>query len=152
MKAIIPVKAQWLHFALRLMLGAVFTYAGLLKMLDIQAFADSIASFRLLPPTAVSALAITLPPFEIITGLLLIARRHVFLAALAILCMGVVFSLALAWALARGLEVDCGCFGAGKLTRAQTWWALARDVILIAATLYWSVCESGQLTHSQDSP
>jgi putative oxidoreductase len=120
----------WVLAGLRWLVGGVFLYAGALKMGNPQAFADSIATFRLLPPLLISSLALGLPVFEMTCGLLLILGWGRRPAALGILLLAGVFAVALGQALVRGLEVDCGCFGGGAPSAAKTWWALGRDFVL----------------------
>jgi putative oxidoreductase len=117
--------------------GGVFVYAGALKVADPLAFADSVASFQVLPAALISPVALVLPVWEILLGLALIAgvRRRVCAAVVGFFCA--VFALALAQALARGLRVDCGCFGAGAPSAAKTVWALVRDLVL--AFLAWRI-------------
>mgnify|MGYP001562291065 FL=1 len=54
-----------------LILGGVFLYAGAVKMSDPLAFADSIASFKILPIILINPLALSLPPLEIFIGAML---------------------------------------------------------------------------------
>jgi len=61
-----------MQFALRAVLGGVLIYAGVLKMLDPLAFADSIYGFQIVPRELISLVALSLPPFEILLGLALI--------------------------------------------------------------------------------
>ncbi len=116
-------------------LGAVFVYAGALKVAAPLAFADSIGSFQMLPVELVSPVALVLPVWEILLGLALIAgiRRQVCALVIGVLC--VIFALSLAQALVRGLQVDCGCFGAGTPSTPKTVGALVRDVGL--GTVAW---------------
>jgi putative oxidoreductase len=126
---------KWLVLALRLGLGAAFIYAGVIKLRDPSEFAINVASFSILPNLLISPMALALPPFEIITGALLIigiARRP---AALGIALLSAVFLIAIAAALARGLTIDCGCFGTGTPSRASMWLDFGRDVLLLAAAL-----------------
>ena len=57
---------------LQFLLGAVFVYAGAVKLRDPLAFADSIATFKILPAFLVNPLALILPPLEVLTGVMLI--------------------------------------------------------------------------------
>ena len=126
---------KWLVVLLRMGLGAAFVYAGVIKIQDPSEFAINVASFGILPNALISPMALTLPPFEIITGGLLIigvARRP---AALGIAFLSAVFLVAIAAALARGLTIDCGCFGSGTPSRARMWLDLGRDGVLLAAAL-----------------
>lgn len=123
----------WLLLALRWIVGAVFLYAGAVKVGHPQDFADSIASFELLPDALVNGFALCLPPFEILTALLLWTGWQLRASTLAVLGMTGIFAAALLLALARGLHVDCGCLGAGKPSVLKTWLSLGRDVCLFAA-------------------
>jgi uncharacterized membrane protein YphA (DoxX/SURF4 family) len=121
---------RWLLLALRIGIGVMFIYAGTVKMFGPQLFADSIASFKLLPNAFISLLALGLPPFEIAAGALLLAGSRKRMAGLAILLLCSIFILALGQAAARGLEVDCGCFGSGPPSLLKTWLAFSRDIFL----------------------
>ncbi len=105
--------ARWLELAMRLVLGAVFIYAGCVKIGDPQALADSIASFQILPRALIVPLALGLSPFEIASGVLVVVGWPRRIGALAVLIVTSVFCVALGSALARGIIVDCGCFGVG---------------------------------------
>jgi putative oxidoreductase len=121
--------------ALRIVLGAVFMYAGAMKIGDPVHLADSIAAFDILPRTMVSPLALGLPPFEIAAGLLLLIGWQRRVAALALVIAMAIFSAALLSAILRGLTLDCGCFGAGSAPSVlKMWLDLGRDVVLLAAS------------------
>ncbi len=96
---------RWFQLGLRLLLGGVFIYAGTLKILSPQPFADSIATYRLLPGPLIDLLALGLPAFEVAVGSLLVVGLYVRAAALGVLLMTGVFALALASVLARGLRL-----------------------------------------------
>lgn len=129
-------------WTLRLLIGGIFIYAGVIKFQDPQAFADSIASFQILPKLSINLFALSLPPFEVIAGTLLIFGRWQRAGAFSILVLTVVFTMALSQALVRGLKVDCGCFGGGEPVAWKTWASLGRDILLIAGTwvIYRRAC------------
>lgn len=134
----------WLRRLASWGLGGVFFYAGATKVADPQAFADSIASFRILHVLFITPVALALPMLEIFLGLFLIAgvRRRVCAAMVGLLCL--IFAVALAQAWWRGLAVDCGCFGTGEPSEAKTGLALARDVGLgVVACWLWRREHSG---------
>lgn len=138
--------ADWIRWTLRLLLSGVFAYAGALKMRDASAFAESIASFRLLPDILVTPVALTLPPLEITAAMLALgADRWRRAGAFCLLVLLLIFTAVLSTALARGLQVDCGCFGPDRLDflnpMRNLWLALGRDVALavVAWFLYVSV-------------
>lgn len=123
---------------LRVVIGGIFIYAGISKIQDSQAFADSIATFELLSPALIDLFALGLPVLEIMLGLLLIIGWWRRSAILGILLLATLFTIALAQGLARGLHIDCGCFGGGAPSAVKTSISLGRDVllILVAAWMY----------------
>ena len=123
---------------LRLALSGVFIYAGALKLRDPHSFSESVASFRLLPPMLVNPVALTLPMLELFAAVMALgAGRWRRLGAFSLLALLVVFLLALATALARGINVDCGCFGADNFDvlapSKNLWGAIGRDLALGAS-------------------
>ena len=130
-------------WTLRLGLSGVFIYAGALKVLDTRSFAESVASFQLLPAPLIDPVALTLPMLEILAGVAALGGgRWRRVGAFGLLAMLAAFVLALTTARVRGLNVDCGCFGASALDAlAPTknhWPAILRDVVLgaVAWVLY----------------
>jgi len=126
---------RFIDIAIRLVVGAVFIYAGALKIGDPLQFGDRIASFQMLPNAFVNSLALGLPVFEISTGLLLIVGWLRRPAALGIMIICGIFLLAIITALARGLTIDCGCFGTGKPSRLRMWLDLGRDSALFLGVM-----------------
>lgn len=124
---------RWVRIVLRMILGGVFLYAGILKMQSPQTFADRIAGFQLLPDAGINLLALSLPVFEIAVGAMLIIGFQIEMAAFSVLILCTVFAVALISALARGLKIDCGCFGSGTPSTLKTWFSLGRDILLAGA-------------------
>jgi len=124
---------RWIIVLLRLVVGGVFIYAGITKIANPQAFADSVATFKVLPDGLINLLALALPPFEILVGAMLVIGYELRVASFASIFLTVVFAFALGQALLRGLEVDCGCFGSGKPSVWKTWISLGRDLLLLTA-------------------
>jgi len=121
---------RWFLLVLRVVLGAVFVTAGVLKMGHPLEFADSIATFQLLPPQLINLVALALPPFEIIVGGLLIFGVLQRQAAFSLLVLTGVFMLFLFQAAIRGLVVDCGCFGSGEPSAWSAWISMGRNLLL----------------------
>ena len=97
----------------RLGLAAVFLVSGVLKAIDPDATYVAVRAYDLLPKLGVALVAGALPWLEIVIGLLLligIATRAVAVAS-AVLLLGFMVGVTQAWA--RGLSIDCGCFGGG---------------------------------------
>ena len=128
----------WTLLGVRLLLSGVFIYAGAVKMISPYPFADSVASFKLLPGPMINLLALGLPAFELTMGSFLLFGPFKRVATLGALVLTGGFALALASALLRGLPVDCGCFGSGSSAAHQGWVPLGRDLLLVgmAVLLY----------------
>ena len=103
----------WLATAARLLLGGVFVVAGALKVPDPAAAVRAVRAYRLLPESLVAPVAFGLPVVEIAVGLALIAGVFVRTAAITAAVLLVVFIVGVGSAWARGLQIDCGCFGGG---------------------------------------
>ncbi len=121
--------------AVRIGLGLVFVYAGILKILDPVAFAGSVAAYKILPYELNYLVAAILPCVETVCGLLLIIGYRVRAAACIIIAMNLVFMAALASTIARGLDIDCGCFRQGG-EKTPAWMAIARDMVFLAAAVF----------------
>ena len=128
-----------MEMAGRMVLAAVFIYAGVAKALDPAAFADSIDGYRLLPDPVGAALALYLPWLEIAGGLAVLWPRARLgaLSLLFLLCL--VFGIAIASAWVRDLNIGCGCFGGGAIGAAALRGSLLRSIALalLAGALLW---------------
>ena len=119
--------------ALRVLLGAVFIYAAYTKLRQPWlVFALSIDSYRLLPEWAVLTIARTLPWCELGLGLLLLSGLCLRYAAPAAASLLTVFFGVMIASYARGLGIDCGCFGVGEALSVTT---LIRDGLLLAIAI-----------------
>ena len=122
----------------RLALGFIFIFASIDKILNPAAFSEVISNYQLLPDQAINFMAIVLPWLELILGALLVAGLWLpGVVALATLLL-VVFFLALLISLARGLDIQCGCFSTGAEGKPQMLWTLARDALFLSVSFYLS--------------
>jgi putative oxidoreductase len=126
---------RWLIIVVRVVVGVVFIYAGALKIREPLQFADNISSFSILPGFFIVPLALWLPAFEILTGALVAIGLFRQAAALGLVIISAVFLAAISSALARGLTIDCGCFGTSMPSRQRMWLDLGRDVLLLSGAL-----------------
>jgi len=91
--------------------GGIFIYAGVIKMLDPVQFANDIDNYKTLPWFFSVRLAFYLPWLEIFCGLAVIFR-FLYRGGLSILmALIALFIAATIAARARGLDITCGCFG-----------------------------------------
>ena len=132
----------------RLVLGGVFLLAGGSKALDPGSLAASIRSYGLnLPEWFVSLSAYSLPYLEILLGLYLLAGLFTKPSDWATNALMMLFIVALAQGAARGLEIDCGCFGAVAGNEVGSLWLDAlRDVGLLALGLHIALAPIGRFS------
>lgn len=117
---------------LRVALGAVFIVASLDKLQNPEAFATNIANYHILPYTVLNGIAIWLPWLEVITGIFLVLGIWTRACAMMVCGLLVVFSIAIAQALARGLDISCGCFATNPDSERMSLWTLIWDLLWLS--------------------
>ncbi len=126
----------WLALPMRLYLGVVFVLACLHKIAHPGLFALDIATYDLLPLALINPMAIVLPYLELAAGAMLIVGLRTRAAALLISGMMLMFTIALSIALAKGLDMSCGCFASQSAEDAISGLTLLRDLAWLALGLY----------------
>jgi len=140
-----------LYALLKIILSAVFIYAGLVKLLDPRAFAHSIDQYGLLPEALLPAVAFGLPALELLAGTGLLLEIRGSLTTITILLL--MFLTILGYALWLELDIDCGCFTGEELSaRDGVKIAFWRDLALLAAAafLFWRRRVRRRGTRSRD--
>ena len=103
----------WLGLLARLVTGGVWVVAGAIKLPDPAASVDAVRAYQLLPEAVVPTVGQLLPVVEVVVGLTLVAGLLTRGAAVVSAVLFVAFIVGIASAWARGLTIDCGCFGGG---------------------------------------
>ena len=103
----------------RLGLAAVWLVSGGLKALDPDQTYVAVRAYDVLPTAGVEIVAAVLPWLEIAFGLLLLVGLGVRAVAAMSAALLLVFMAGVAQAWARGLSIDCGCFGGGGAVAAE---------------------------------
>jgi uncharacterized membrane protein YphA (DoxX/SURF4 family) len=107
-------KAQpWIGSLARLGLGGILLYAGYLKAFTPEKSMMAVRAYELLPIWLANIFGLVLPWLEIGAGILLIIGVGIRYAAIFGSALMIAFIIAIAQAWARGLSIDCGCFGDG---------------------------------------
>ena len=117
----------------RLVVGAVFIYAGAVKVVEPLDFAENIANYQLVGQSLSFLTALVLPWLEVLCGLALALGIRRRAAALLVSLMLGFFILLTLVTIVRGLNVDCGCFGA--LSRTAGWPLVLEDAVMLYMTL-----------------
>lgn len=129
----------------RLVPAGLLLWAGVAKALDRQESILAVDAYDVLPDAFVRPVATILPWVEIGVAVLLVLGLFVRFAGAATAVLAAVFIAGMAQAKARGLQIDCGCFGGGGAGEGVTWWDIARDVPILLAGIYLMVRPRGPL-------
>ncbi len=142
------IKVQpWLTLLFRIVLGGALLVAGGLKVGNPQKSAMSVRAYELLPIEIANFFGYVLPWFEIGVGALLILGVAVKISAFLGGATMLIFILAISQAWARGLSIDCGCFGGGgAIDPSQTKYLeeILRDIGLMLMAIYLYRFPSGR--------
>lgn len=124
----------------RLVLAIVFLTAAVSKIVAPQAFAANIAAYQMIPTGLVQPMALGLPWLELVIAVYLLIGLFLRWTAAVTGALLVVFLIAMGSAMARGLSLDCGCFGSvvgTALLRDQVGWSsVLRDLVLLALAVH----------------
>ena len=139
MKEKFVVLQPWIGLVARLILGGVLFLAGFLKVDEPDKSQMAVRAYEMLPISIANLLGLVLPFVEVAIGALLILGSLTrFMAALGGFTM-VIFIIAIAQAWARGLNIDCGCFGGGgTVAPGETKYLqeILRDLGLVFLAIY----------------
>ena len=133
-----PIPSPVYHIS-RILLGFIFVMASLDKLAMPWMFGRAVVAYELLTGPLgylVSPVVIILPALELVAGILLIINRLVRPGALITLALNIFFIVIIFSAIARGMEVECGC-GLDKgpvaiLAGTQAdWGAIVRDLVFV---------------------
>ncbi|HYG93812.1 MAG TPA: MauE/DoxX family redox-associated membrane protein [Nocardioides sp.] len=129
----------WAGLLARLVTGGVWIVAGALKVTDPTASIEAVKAYELMPYSVAEVVGLALPALELVVGLALVVGALTRGAAVVSALLFVAFIVGIASVWARGIEIDCGCFGGGGAEEgaASSYpWEIARDAALLAASVY----------------
>jgi uncharacterized membrane protein YphA (DoxX/SURF4 family) len=130
---------KWFGLLARLVLGGVLFAAGWLKIFTPAKSQMAVRAYEILPISIANFFGIALPWFELGLGILLVLGIAIRLSAMLGGALMLLFIAAISQAWARGLSIDCGCFGGGgTVAPGQTKYLseILRDTGLALLALY----------------
>jgi uncharacterized membrane protein YphA (DoxX/SURF4 family) len=130
---------EWLALVARLVTGGVWVAAGAIKLPDPYESVRAVRAYDLLPESVVPTIGHLLPVLEVVIGFALILGLLTRGAAVVSAVLFVLFIVGIASVWARGIEIECGCFGGGgaKAGASSAYpWEIARDVGLFALSAW----------------
>lgn len=150
-----PQWRLWLATVLRLVLAGVLAVAGALKLPDPAESVRAVRAYQLLPESVVPAVGYGLPVLELVVAVLLLLGLLTRYAAGTAALLMAAFIFGIGSAAARGLQIDCGCFGGGgAVTTTHYTSELVRDAALLiaAVVLAWWPASRFALDHHSHEP
>jgi len=115
-------------------LGVIFLLSAIPKLRRPKGFVLTVMEYRVLPPLPSRIYGWSLPPLELLLALLLLSGTDVRLTALVLSLLLLSFILAVSVNIARGRDLNCGCFGTKK-QRKIGWTLLLEDLALLGGAL-----------------
>jgi len=132
--------ARVLRLLCRVGLAGLFLWAALPKLAEPGRFMEDLANYRVLPEALLAPVAVGLPMLELLCALALLAGPYVAGSAALTSALLFGFAAAMAQARARGIDLECGCFGAES--RAQVSWDLVLRNVVYALGALWVAVSS----------
>lgn len=118
-------------WAARLVLAGVLLAAAFPKLADPAAFAARLPNYRVFPDVLANILAATAPVYELLAAAALLSGRLYRGGVWLTLALMAVFTALIGSALVRGIDLDCGCFGAAVQAEPVGLLDLARNIVLL---------------------
>jgi len=135
--------SPFLSLLFRWLLGAIFVYAGLVKIADPLGFALALYNYHILPAWMINPLAICLPWVEVIIGAGLLAGIMIPGGAFVVSGMLAIFAVVTGISLIRGLDIACGCFSTSAGAEPITWLYVVRDLLLLGMGVHVLLFDQG---------
>ena len=104
-------KIAWAGTLIRVFLGVILGWAGVVKIRNPEAFIKIVKAYNLLPEELVVLWGIFLPWIELVTGLFLFFGLWHRSAVLSSAGLFLTFAAAVGINILRGADIACGCFG-----------------------------------------
>lgn len=139
---------DWFGLVARLVTGGVWIVAGAIKLPHPADSVRAVRAYDLLPEAIVPTVGHLLPVLEVVIGLCLVLGLFVRGTSVVSALLFVAFIIGISSAWARGLSIDCGCFGGGgEIPDAAAKYPaeIARDVGLLALSVFLVVVRRTRL-------
>ena len=94
----------------RFILGIVFIYASIDKIIDPSQFSSAIDNYHISPYYLNNIAALIIPWLELVIGIFLILGIFLNGSSFIAMILLIFFIFIISQALARGINIDCGCF------------------------------------------
>jgi len=111
---------SYINLIFRIILGAIFLIAATSKIADPSGFAGEIANYKITPQFLNNILAVALPWIELVCAIFIITGVRLKASSAILGILLIIFNVAILIALAKGLNINCGCHT--KIMAEQVGW------------------------------
>lgn len=149
------LRNEWLSLIARLVVGVVYVYASIDKIIHPEAFAKIVSNYHILPGSLINIFALFLPWVEMFCGIALIIGARVLGASTILAGLTAVFIVAVGINVLRGVNIACGCFSTSSKARTLGLTLLIQDAVLLLLALHVLVRGPGRWaleSHCPPSP
>ncbi|MGI9157611.1 MAG: MauE/DoxX family redox-associated membrane protein [Marmoricola sp.] len=130
---------RWVGVLARLVVGVVWIVAGLIKLPRPESSVTAVRAYQLLPISTTNVVGHILPMLEVVVGACLVLGVLTRLVGAVSAVMQLAFVIGISSVWARGISINCGCFGNGGANPDAIGsypWEIARDVGLLLLSLW----------------
>jgi putative oxidoreductase len=128
---------RYLWRAIAIIIGGLFIYAGVVKVIDPAEFARDIDNYKMVPWQVSVWMGLYLPWLEILCGLALIVRVFYRGSVFVLTALMALFIVITIIAKVRGLDISCGCFGHASKYLSFAWHLVLDFLLLGGLVLLW---------------
>jgi uncharacterized membrane protein YphA (DoxX/SURF4 family) len=138
------ISSPWPYRLLRTGIALLFLWAGAVKLGHPKVFSRAIADYGILPDVFIVPVAIGIPVLEVLAGIsLLFDIAFGFQLTFGLLTL---FMSVLAYAILKGMDIDCGCFSADEIkSQNNLKFTFLRDLALTGTVLLLLYCRRGRI-------
>lgn len=135
---------------LRISIAVLFIFSGIEKIINPAAFAEAISKYRLLPDLLINLAALTLPWIELVAGILIFFDCCTKECSFIITVLMFAFTVAVVIAFARGLNIECGCFGTLNSSKVSLF-KIFENILITSVTLFFTYYSRKNVYGSENS-
>lgn len=126
-----------IFIVIRVFLGLLFSFTGVLKFIDLMSFSEAIHKFQFVRESYIPILTVIIPSIELFCGISLILSIFKKGASYCLLFLMLLFTITLGVMLSNSTTFNCNCFGPLQkyLSPQITGWSVVLNMMLIGLLL-----------------
>lgn len=120
---------------LRIIFGLLFIFSGIVKLVDLNLFQESVIKFNLINENLIKPVIYGLPFIEIILGLAVVVNFRTSFIMQIIVFMLALFTAVVVAKIFEGAQINCSCFGEFSSSNIDSITVIRNIVLMIWAIL-----------------